>query len=78
VTCGNKQQCDNSLHDEIVRALTLLNQHGEPRVDLRIYFLDDDNQWQPTKKGLSLPFPTFRQLQPLLDEVSRRLADDPP
>jgi len=50
--------------------------YGEPRVDLRIYFLDGNDQWQPTKKGLSLPLPAFRQLQPRLDKLSRRLADD--
>lgn len=27
---------------------------GEPYIDLRTYYLDDNDEWQPTKKGIRL------------------------
>ncbi|MBI3328493.1 MAG: transcriptional coactivator p15/PC4 family protein, partial [Nitrospinae bacterium] len=32
-------------------ALSLQEYQGHPFVDIRLYFLGDDEQWHPTKRG---------------------------
>ena len=34
--------------------ISLREYQGHPFIDLRLYFLGDDKQWHPTKKGVTI------------------------
>lgn len=38
---------------EIIR-IALSNYKGKDYLDMRIFYLDDNNEWKPTKKGVTL------------------------
>ena len=51
----------------------LVNYHGRDLIDMRSYYLNDDGDWKPTKKGLSLTPDTFKELAAVLNKVSEDL-----
>lgn len=54
--------------------LALREYEGRAFVDLRLFFRTDADEWQPTKKGLTLSplkWPAFRQAIDQLDEEMR-------
>lgn len=49
---------------------------GKVRIDIREYYQDDDEEWKPTKKGLSLDVKQWEKLQgliPLINEAVNEL-----
>lgn len=49
-------------NNEIVRA-TISNFGGGKRADLRIYFLNKEGQWTPTRKGISVSLDLVKELK---------------
>ncbi len=58
--------------EEIVRA-RVTEFRGRHYVDLRTYYLADDDEWRPTKKGISIPVESFEELETVLGKVREHL-----
>lgn len=59
--------------NEVIRA-TIANFGGSKRADLRVYFLNKDGEWTPTKKGVSVTLDQLKELKKAvakLEELSR-------
>lgn len=65
----------NSAERIIVRT-ALVN--GKPRVDARVHFSLDDQEYQPTKKGINLPGDSVEKLVMLLFEARKQLPKEEP
>jgi hypothetical protein len=57
---------------EKIRA-TLGEFRGKDRIDIRIYFEDDDGRWLPTKKGINLAVEDWPRFKAFLREVDQGL-----
>jgi hypothetical protein len=42
---------------------------GKDYINLRIYFQDDDNQWRPTKKGITIASELIEELKKGTDKA---------
>lgn len=58
--------------------VTAMISNNEPRVDIRAYYLDDDDKWAPTQKGVRIHAEMIPDLitalQEALDKVDAELA----
>ena len=43
---------------------------GKPRVDIREYYMAEDGEWKPTKKGISLDLEQWTKLQELIPMIN--------
>lgn len=60
-------------NNEIIRA-TISNFKGGKRADLRVYFLNKNGEWTPTKKGVSVHLDLLKELKKAvakLEELSK-------
>lgn len=48
---------------------------GRNYIDIRIYYLDDKEEWKPTRKGISLSTEYMPQLKQAVEAVERELAE---
>jgi hypothetical protein len=58
------------------RRATVSQFHGKVRIDIREYYLEDD-EWKPGRKGISLDLAQWRELlkvAPLIDEATDALS----
>jgi len=46
---------------------------GRRYIDLRIYYLDDQNEWKPTRKGISLATDFMPELKTAVDSLEKEL-----
>lgn len=53
---------------EVIRA-TISEFKGVLRVDLRTFYLNEDEEWRPTKKGINLPFTLLPELKKALQAL---------
>ena len=46
--------------------------HGQRYIDIRLYYLDKDNEFKPTKKGLTLTMDLWQEvINQLAEELTR-------
>lgn len=43
--------------------------NGVPRVDIREYYMSDDGEWRPTKRGVSVKEEMFDDLKKIINKV---------
>ncbi len=55
--------------------VTLENFKGHSLVDLRIYYLDADNTWKPSPKGVAIPKRSIQEVIDLLQEAKSRMQE---
>ena len=48
---------------------------GKFVIDVRIFFTPDDEQWLPTKKGISIDYEDIEQLEKFITEAKDVLAE---
>ncbi len=58
--------------EEIVRA-RVTEFKGRHYVDFRTYYLADNDEWRPTKKGISLAVESFEELESAMGKVREYL-----
>ena len=46
---------------------------GRRYIDLRIYYMDDQGEWKPTRKGISLATDFMPELKTAVDELEKEL-----
>ena len=58
--------------------ISLREYQGHAFVDLRLYFLGDDEQWHPTKKGITVSPSQWDDFMAALGQVAAHLPKDAP
>lgn len=48
---------------------------GKNYANIRIYYEDDEGEWKPTKKGITVPVESFAEFRSHLDELEKRLSE---
>ena len=46
---------------------------GKQRIDIRIYFQDDNDEWRPTKKGINLGLDDQKEFKDLVGEIDQAI-----
>jgi hypothetical protein len=46
---------------------------GRRYIDLRIYYMDDQGEWKPTRKGISLATDFMPELRNAVDNIEKEL-----
>jgi hypothetical protein len=46
---------------------------GRTYIDLRIYYMDDQGEWKPTRKGISLATDFMPELKKAVDSIEKEL-----
>ena len=59
---------------EKIRA-TLSVYKGKDRVDLRVYYQVDNNEWRPTKKGINLSVDSWDDFKGLVRKVDKAISE---
>ena len=59
---------------EVVR-VSLTEFRGHKLVDLRVYYSDDEGQFKPTKKGVSLSVGLYPELKKAIHTLEKTLLD---
>lgn len=59
---------------EVVR-VSLTEYRGRKLVDMRVYYADDEGQYRPTKKGVSLSVDVYPDLKRALLELEKVLLE---
>jgi hypothetical protein len=49
---------------------------GKTYADVRIYYEDDEGEWKPTKKGITVALDRFREFRDNLDKLERFLLEN--
>lgn len=60
--------------EEIVRA-RITEFRGRNYVDLRTYYLASNDEWRPTKKGVSIGVESFVELEELMTQIRAKLEE---
>ena len=56
-----------------------LNEYkGRQYFDLRIYYEDDEGEWKPTKKGISVQLDRFDEFKENLGKLGKAVGKAPP
>lgn len=50
---------------------------GREYLDLRSFYLTDDEEWKPTKKGIAVPVELYEELMAGLKEAGEALSSTP-
>jgi len=58
--------------------ISLREYQGHPFVDLRLHFLVDDEQWHPTKKGITVSPSQWEEFVNAVGEVQAHLPRETP
>jgi len=53
--------------------ISLTSYRGHELVDIRVYFQDDQGEWRPTKRGVSLSVDSFTELRDAVTKVEEML-----
>lgn len=48
---------------------------GKHYADIRVYFEDDEGEWKPTKKGISISVERFAEFKERLGQLEQFLAE---
>jgi hypothetical protein len=48
---------------------------GKKYADIRIYYEDDEGEWKPTKKGLTVNLDSFQDFRERVEELERFLKE---
>lgn len=48
---------------------------GREYLDLRNFYLDENNEWKPTRKGIAIPTELYEDLMTALNEVGKILKE---
>jgi hypothetical protein len=59
---------------EVIR-LSLTAYHGRQLIDARVYYSDDEGQYRPTRKGLSLAVSLYADFKRALLRLEKELID---
>ncbi len=59
---------------EVVR-VSLTEFRGHKLIDLRVYYSDDEGQFKPTKKGVSLSVSLYTELKKSIHSLEKTLLD---
>lgn len=49
---------------------------GRDYFDLRNFYLDENEEWRPTKKGIAVPIELYDELKTALEEVGEVLKEE--
>jgi hypothetical protein len=49
---------------------------GRDYFDLRNFYLDENEEWKPTKKGIAVPVELYDELKTALEEVGEVLKEE--
>lgn len=55
--------------------VTLESYKGHELIDLRVYYLDSDNTWKPSPKGVAIPKRSIQEVIDLLQEAKSRMQE---
>ncbi|MCR4403860.1 MAG: transcriptional coactivator p15/PC4 family protein [Candidatus Acetothermia bacterium] len=55
--------------------IRLINFRGREYLDLRNFYLDENNEWKPTRKGIAIPTELYEELMAALQEVGEILKE---
>jgi len=58
--------------------VSLTSYRGYDLVDIRVYYQDEQGEWRPTKRGVSLPIDSFGELRDAISKVEEMLNELPP
>lgn len=53
----------------------LVTFRGREYLDLRNFYLDENDEWKPTKKGIAIPLELYDDLMAALNEVGEILKE---
>ena len=48
---------------------------GKTYANIRIYYEDDESEWKPTKKGVTVSLDSFKEFKELVDQMETHLRD---
>lgn len=48
---------------------------GKTYANIRIYYEDDEGEWKPTKKGVTVSLDSFKEFKELVDQMETHLRD---
>lgn len=57
--------------------ISLTSYRGYDLVDIRVYYQDEQGEWRPTKRGVSLSVDSFAELREAISKVEERLNELP-
>lgn len=49
---------------------------GKNYANIRIYYEDDEGEWKPTKKGVTVPLDTFNEFKENIEKLESYLKDN--
>ena len=49
---------------------------GKKFANIRIYYEDDEGEWKPTKKGVTVNLESFAEFKEHLEELEQHLKDE--
>lgn len=53
----------------------LVTFRGREYLDLRNFYLDENDEWKPTRKGIAIPTELYEDLMTALNEVGKILKE---
>lgn len=56
--------------------VSLAEYRGHKLVDIRVYYKNDDNEFLPSRKGISLPLDLFPELWKGLEKARKRIESE--
>ena len=48
---------------------------GKTYADIRVYYEDDEGEWKPTKKGITVSPESFAEFKTRIEELERQLQE---
>ena len=60
---------------EIIK-LSITEFKGKPYGDLRVYYRDDNDEWRPTRKGLTLAPDLIPEVRAGIEELEQAMRED--
>jgi len=65
-------EIDKTATEKVVATLSEFK--GKQRIDIRIYYQDDNNESKPTKKGINLSLDDWQEFKDLIKKVDQAIG----
>jgi hypothetical protein len=66
-------EMDKGWNEKIIFGVTEFK--GKSYANIRIYYEDDEGEWKPTKKGVTVNLDSFGEFKERVDELDQYLRD---
>jgi hypothetical protein len=67
-------EMDKGWNEKIVFSVSEFK--GKNYANIRIYYEDDEGEWKPTKKGITVSMDSFAEFKTLVEDLEKHLLEN--